>query len=85
MRHLIDLRIQEHALTLNLDGERMTADDPAACQLVGEAAHHARFEALLAPSTTSAGDIAVVFLDRMLQGSRVRDIASTRWDDAPPL
>lgn len=85
VQHLIDLRIQEHALALNLDDERMTADDPAACQLVGEAAHHAGFEALLAPSATGAGDIAVVFLDRMLPGSRVREIASTRWDDAPPL
>jgi hypothetical protein len=71
LQHVIDLRLDAHAEALGLDGGDMAADDPRSCQLVGEAAHHAGFEALLAPSATGAGDIAAVFLDRMLPGSLV--------------
>jgi RES domain-containing protein len=85
LQHVIDLRLDAHAEALGLDGGDMAADDPRSCQLVGEAAHHAGFEALLAPSATGAGDIAAVFLDRMLPGSLVRDVARTRWEDLPGL
>lgn len=85
LQHVIDLRIDEHAVTLNLDRGPMAADDPSACQLVGEAAHHAGFEAVLAPSATGIGYIVAVYLDRMLPGSVVKDVASVRWEEAPPL
>lgn len=61
----------------------MRADDPAECQRVGEAAHHIGLEALLAPSATQRGDIAAVFLDRILPGSLVKDIERSRWKDVP--
>lgn len=84
LQRVIDLRTEEHALALNLGGGRMAADNPGACQLAGEAAHLAGFEAVLAPSATGFGDVATVYLDRMLPGSVVRDVASIRWEEVPP-
>jgi hypothetical protein len=31
------------------------------------------------------GYIVAVYLDRMLPGSVVKDVASARWEEAPPL
>lgn len=83
LQHVMDLRVEVHARAVALDREQMLADDPAACQLVGEAAHHAGFEALLAPSATGVGDVAVVFLDRTLPDSVLRDVQTTRWETVP--
>lgn len=83
LQHAIDLRVEEHARAVGLHHEQMTADEPASCQMVGEAAHHAGFEALLAPSATGVGDIAAVFLDRTLPDSVLHDVARSRWEEVP--
>lgn len=83
LQHVIDLRIEEHANTLELDRQQMRSKEPSACQLAGEAAHHAGFEGLLAPSATGEGDIAVVFLDQTLPDSVLRDLSRTRWKQVP--
>ncbi len=83
LQHVIDLRNDQHARAVGLDGEWLAHEDPSRCQQVGEAAHHAGFEGLLAPSAAGSGDVLAVFLDRTLPDSLLQDVASERWSMYP--
>ncbi len=85
LQHVIDLREERSAMAVGLAAGLMASDDPTECQLVGQAAHHAGFEGLLAPSATGAGDVLAVFLDRTLPDSIVRDTSCKRWIDPPSV
>jgi RES domain-containing protein len=85
LQHVVDLRISDNANAVHLDATSIAADDLTACQLVGEAAHHAGFEGVLAPSATGSGDALAIFLDRLLPDSVVKDVAVARWNEIPPL
>lgn len=69
---LTDPRIQK-ATGLHLPV--FTDDDIRLCQAIGEAAHYMGFEGVLAPSAATSGDMLAIYLDQLLPGSIVRDIA----------
>lgn len=58
-------------------------DDATKCQSVGDAAHYAGFEAVIAPSASGIGDIVAVFFDQMKAGSRVEPINFVEWTTLP--
>lgn len=80
MQHVVDLTNEEHVRAAALTADDLRADDARRCQAVGQAAHHAGFEAIRAPSATQDGEVLAIFLDRLLPGSIVRDVSSERWE-----
>lgn len=90
----IDLRGAKDLEAVGIDPDGLVSCQPgrdeyalvfAACQQVGRATRQAGFEALLAPSATGAGDIAVVFPDLLQRGSVLKEVARTRrWDPWGP-
>ncbi len=64
---------------LGLSDEALVADDLTACQEVGEAAHYAGFEAILAPSATGSGLVLAVFLDNIQPESVVEAGSYETW------
>jgi hypothetical protein len=83
LRRIVDVRSNAHQQVVGLVGNWLGDDDVRLCQLVGEAAHQAGFEAVLAPSAAGPGEILAIFLDQLLPDSVVRAIDSERWDDVP--
>ena len=67
----LDLRNQANRAVLGLSREAMRDDDLTPCQQVAMAAHYLGFEAVLAPSATSAGPTVAVFIDRLQATSRL--------------
>lgn len=82
---LLDLREKAARDVLGLQQGDLSSDELRTCQLVGESAHHAGREGILAPSAADGGTVLAVFLDRMLPGSAVRDVAVELWDVPPRL
>lgn len=81
LQHVVDLMVEDHVSAVGLTVDELRADDARPCQAVGEAAHHAGFEAILAPSATQDGEVLAIFLDRLLPGSVIRDVESKRWEE----
>jgi RES domain-containing protein len=77
LRRVLDLRDAETRARVGLTEEDLTADDWAACQVVGEAARRVGLEGIIAPSAASAGNVLVVFLDQIAPGSTL-EVRSTR-------
>lgn len=71
VRNLLDLRSEAALESVGLALADTRADDLAACQRVGEAAHHGGREGVLAPSATGIGDVLALFIDRLEAGSSV--------------
>lgn len=82
LQRVLDLRELSARREVGLDGE-LDANDLAASQAIGEAAHLVGFEAVLAPSATGRGEVLAVLLDRLLPGSAVKDVGSERWGEIP--
>ena len=76
LQRVLDLRDPEALASVGLKPGDIAADDWTACQAVGEAAHHAGFEGILAPSAAE-GDVLVVFLDQVARGSTL-DVRSAK-------
>jgi RES domain-containing protein len=76
LQRLLDLRDADSLVRVGLVPDDVTSDDWTACQGVGEAAHRAGFEGILAPSA-AAGEVLVLFLDQIQRGSTVK-VRSTR-------
>lgn len=68
---------------LGLDTVAIESDDPTLCQRLGNAAHYAEFEGLLAPSATGSGDVVAVFTDRLRAGSRIELVDTQEWAVPP--
>lgn len=79
----LDLRDRLPWPELGLADDDVASDDMSVCQRIGDAAHYASFEALLAPSATGAGDIVAVFTDRMRAGSKVEPVDMREWTSLP--
>lgn len=62
----------------------ISSDDLSSCQAVGDAAHYLGFEAILAPSATSAGRNLAVFFDRLRPGFTVGPLDFETWEAPPP-
>jgi RES domain-containing protein len=80
---VVDLRSSEARHQVGLTDADITADDQRACQRVGEAAHFASFEGVVAPSATGSGEIVAVFLDQLKPDSRLEPTHLATWA-APP-
>lgn len=79
----LDLRDRLPWPGIGLDADDIASDEMGVCQRIGDAAHYAGFEGLLAPSATAAGDIVAVFTDRLRAGSRVEPIDAREWTQLP--
>jgi RES domain-containing protein len=60
------------------------SDDPILSQAIGDAAHYAGFEGLLAPSATGVGETLAVFPARLQAGSIVDPVDYESWETLPP-
>lgn len=81
--NLLDLRLVDNRLALDVSVDELAADDPAACRAIGEAAFTCGREGVLAPSATGAGDVLAVFPQRLQGGSAVRDTEAELWEHVP--
>lgn len=68
---LLDLRDKQVRPDLGLTDAVIQSDDPSTCQSVGDAAHYAGFEGIVAPSATGTGEVLAVFTDTLVAGSSI--------------
>jgi RES domain-containing protein len=83
-RTLIEYELELQAVlnlrdTTTLDAAGLThsqlrGDDQAPCREMGEAARYAGYEAVIAPSAAGEGTVIAVYIDRLRNGSIVRDV-----------
>lgn len=83
LQGLLDLRDPDTRAALGLSDAALGGDDPSLCQAIGDAAHYAGFEGVLAPSATGTGEVIAVFTDRMMPGSAVSPGDSDLWEVLP--
>ncbi len=83
LQSVLDLRDSDVRSMLGLSDAVLAGDEPTLCQAIGDAAHYAGFEDLVAPSATGSGEILAVFTDRLMAGSHVSPGASTMWETLP--
>lgn len=83
LSRLLDLREEHVQADLGLTDALIPSDDPSTCQSVGDAAHYAGFEAILAPSATRTGEVLVVFTDTLVAGSLIEVGKSSLWRTLP--
>lgn len=76
---VLDIRSPETRDAARLSDSELFGENRAACQTIGEAAHHLGLEAILAPSATSAGETLSVFMDRLGGESSVEVTERTTW------
>ena len=81
---VLDLRATAARATVGLDDSAVRAPDATVCRAVGEAVEYLGLEGLLAPSATGAGNVLVVFVDRLRADSYVHDGVYELWS-APPV
>jgi RES domain-containing protein len=81
--NLLDLERADARAAVHLADEDLRSDDLGACQAVGEAAHYAGREGILAPSATGRGTVLAVFFDRLGPDSSLRVLDYETWS-APP-
>lgn len=79
----LDLREPEAREVLGLTDAAIRSEDPSRCQVVGDAAHYAGFEAILGPSATGVGDVLAIFTDRLQAGSSLEAGKSELWRELP--
>lgn len=79
----LDLRDQADRAMVGLSNEAIRSDDLAKCQEVAMAAHYLGFEAVLAPSATSAGATVAAFIDRLKAASRLEPGEREIWTTLP--
>lgn len=58
-------------------------DDPTKCQSIGDAAHYAGFEGVMAPSASGVGVVVAVFFDQVKAGSQVEPVDFVDWTTLP--
>jgi len=80
---VLDLRDPAAREALGLTDAVIASDDPSFCRLVGDAAHYAGFEAIVAPSATGVGDVLAVFTDRLIAGSTLQPGSPVLWEQLP--
>lgn len=83
LRAVLDLREPEAREVLGLTDAAIRSEDPSRCQVVGDAAHYAGFEAILGPSATGVGDVLAIFTDRLQAGSSLEAGKSELWRELP--
>jgi len=83
LRELLDIREEDSRGGLGLTAAVITGVDPSRCQAVGDAAHYAGFEGILAPSATGAGDVLAIFTGNLVAGSSIEVGDSRLWITLP--
>ena len=81
---MLNLTETEALAAVELTPEDILNDDASKCQSIGDAAHNAGFEAVMAPSASGIGEIVAVFFDQIKAGSRVEPIDFVDWTTLPP-
>lgn len=69
LRNVLDLRDEAVLQILGLAREELVQDDVTLPQLLGDVAHDVGYEAVLAPSAASSGDVIAIFPDNRLPES----------------
>jgi RES domain-containing protein len=80
---VLDLTNVDVRNALGISEDDITSDDRSFCNSLGDAAHYVGFEGILAPSATGAGDVLVVFWDRLKAESDVEPVSHTDWTSPP--
>ena len=80
---VLDLTDETNLEKLELRRADISSDDALRCQAVGDAAHYAGFEALVAPSASGTGTILAVFFDQIQAGSVVEPVDFRDWMTLP--
>lgn len=80
---VLDLTHAESRAAIGIEVEDLLADDPHACQAIGDAAHYLGFEAIKAPSATGKGEVLAVFMDKQLAGSKLVPLSTEVLEELP--
>ena len=80
---LLDIREEDPRGLLGLTAAIIAGDDSTRCQAVGDAAHYASFEGILAPSATGAGAVLAIFTGNLVAGSSIEVGRSHLWTTLP--
>ena len=83
LQRVLDLTVEDNLRTVRLELIDLRSEDPTRCQAVGDAAHYAGFEAVLAPSATGIDETLAVFTARLQAGSLIEPIAFDVRNDLP--
>jgi RES domain-containing protein len=76
---VLDLRAAAARNTVQLTEEDLSADDPARCREIGDAAHDLALEAVIAPSAAGSGTVLAVFLEKLRSASSLEVRGSETW------
>lgn len=85
LTHVLDLTTVGALARVALSSGDITSEDPSACQVVGEAAHYAGFEAVRAPSATGGGQVVAVFYDRLTADAVIEPVSFEEWTALPSV
>jgi RES domain-containing protein len=85
LQRVLDLSDEGNRLTIGVSSTEIRAENTARCQAIGDAAHYAGFEAVLAPSATRVGESLAIFSARLQAGSVVEPEGFEVWNDLPHL
>ena len=77
---VLDIQAPEALAALGLTFADVAADDPSACQAVGDAAHKLTLEAILAPSASSRGPILAIFELNLRPDSAIQVERYATWN-----
>lgn len=83
LHDVLDLRDQEALDAVGLSERDIRANELSACQAVGEAAHHAGREGVLAPSAAGDGYTLNVFIGELRSGSIIAPQPRELWSQLP--
>lgn len=81
---VLDLTDASTVSAVGVTAAQLAADDPGACQAIGDAAHYLGFEAVLAPSATGRGSALAIYTDRLQPSSILTPHHLGEWDDGSP-
>jgi len=74
LSRVLDLTTEGTRVSLGVSEADLVADDPSIPRLIGEAAHHLGYEAVLSPSAAGSGEVLAIFLDNRAADSALEVI-----------
>lgn len=83
LRRVLDLRDEDVQRALGVTRDDLVADDPAVPRAIGEQAHDAGFEAIVAPSAAGPGDVIALFPSRLAEGSAAEVVGVRAYPAGP--
>ena len=85
LHQCLDLREWSRLEAADLSLDAIRSDDLSRCQEVAMAAHHLRFEGVIAPSAAGPGSTIAIFTDQLGPDSRLEPGDSEIWNALPHL